>query len=133
MRFFPVPQRLRLDNGMEIYVVERPGQPSAEVQCHVRTGSIHEEEFLGCGLSHFLEHMLFQGCRDFSGNSVADFFNAAGGDINAYTSFDRTVYHATVPGDFAVEAVRALGSMVRYPDFPEERFAAERDVILRDL
>ena len=64
MRFFPEVCSGVFDNGMKLYVVERPGQPAVELQCHVRTCSIHEEENLGCGLSHFLENMLFQGCRN---------------------------------------------------------------------
>ena len=63
-------------------------------ECYIRTGSIHEGSFLGCGLSHFLEHMLFQGCKGYPGTAVADTLGKAGCSVNAYTSFDRTVYHA---------------------------------------
>ncbi len=132
MRFFPEVCSGVFDNGMKLYVVERPGQPAVELQCHVRTGSIHEEENLGCGLSHFLEHMLFQGCRNYPGTAVSDRIGALGGEINAYTGFDHTVYHAEVPAQFAVDALDVLSMMVRYPEFPEARFAAEREVILRE-
>ncbi len=121
-----------LENGMKLYVVERGDQPAVEIQCHVRTGSIHEEDNLGCGLSHFLEHMLFQGCRKYPGTAVSDRIGALGGEINAYTGLDRTVYHTEVPGRFAIDALDVLAMMVRYPEFPESRFSAELQVILRE-
>ncbi len=132
MRFFPEVFSGVFDNGLKLYVVERPGQPAAELQCHVRTGSIHEGEDLGCGLSHFLEHMLFQGCRNYPGTAVSDRIGELGGEINAYTGFEHTVYHAEVPAQFVTEALDVLAMMVRYPEFPEARFAGEREVILRE-
>ncbi len=121
-----------LDNGMKIYVVERPDQPAVELECHVRTGSIHEEADLGRGLSHFLEHMMFQGCRDYPGTAAADKLSSLGGDANAYTGFDRTVYHCELPCAHWGSGLDVLSKMVLYPDFPEERFVSERDVILRE-
>ena len=72
-----------LDNGFVCYFLHRPG-PAVELQVHVRTGSVHEGDFLGHGLSHFLEHMLFQGCRSYPGHAVADTVTRLGGDLNAY-------------------------------------------------
>lgn len=132
MKFLPQLATVTLENGLRIFVVERPEQPSVEIQFHVETGSIHEGADLGCGLSHFLEHMLFQGCRNYPGTAAADAVSALGGDMNAYTSFDQTVYHAEVPADQFEKAVDVLAMMVRYPEFPDARFAAEREVILRE-
>lgn len=120
-----------LENGMRIFVLPRPGTP-VEVECFIKTGSIHEGEFLGSGLSHFLEHMLFQGCRNYPGTAAADTIDRLGGSINAYTSFDHTACHAMIAGIHLETAIDVLASMVRSPEFPAERFAAERDVILRE-
>lgn len=119
------------ENGMRIFVLPRPGH-SVEVECFVKTGSIHEGRYLGSGLSHFLEHMLFQGCRNYPGTSAADTIDRLGGSVNAYTSFDHTAYHAQLAGIHLETAIDVLASMVRYPEFPAERFAAEREVILRE-
>ena len=132
MKYFADPKLLILDNGIEVYVVERPEQPSAEIFGCVRTGSIDEGAYLGYGLSHFVEHMLFQGCKDFPGTSAGDELGRLGGDANAYTSFDRTVYYVELPGKNVLDGLSILSRMIRYPEFPEERFAAERDVILRE-
>ena len=56
-------QILNFPNGLELVVLEDDSAPVASVQVWVRTGSIHEGEWLGAGLSHFLEHMLFKGTR----------------------------------------------------------------------
>lgn len=120
-----------LGNGMRIFVLPRPGSP-VEVECFVKTGSIHEGDSLGSGLSHFLEHMLFQGCRNYPGTAAADTIDRLGGSINAYTSFDHTAYHAHLAGIHLETAIDVLAAMVRHPEFPAERFAAEREVILRE-
>jgi zinc protease len=52
---------------------------------------------LGSGVSHFLEHMVFKGTRDYDAEELADTVQAAGGHWNAYTSFDRTVYFIDGP------------------------------------
>ena len=119
-------------NGLSLHVLPMPGSASLELQCAVRTGSIHEGEHLGCGLSHFLEHMLFQGCAGFPERSGTEKIERSGGSINAYTSYDRTVYYLTVP-EFQKElAVELLSAMVRSPELPEKRFCEEKDVILRE-
>ena len=80
-----------LDNGVRLCCFHRRGA-SVELQIHIATGSMNEKEYLGCGLSHFLEHMAFQGCAGFPERSIADEVNLLGGDLNAYTSYDRTCY-----------------------------------------
>ena len=131
MNFYSRTQVRRLDNGMEIYVLPRPGG-TVMAECYIRTGSIHEGSFLGCGLSHFLEHMLFQGCKGYPGTAVADTLGKAGCSVNAYTSFDRTVYHAKGGAEKLPLILEILSSMVRFPELPQARFNAEREVILRE-
>lgn len=125
-------RRFTYDNDFTLYVLERPESASVSVQAWVKTGSINEEEYLGCGLSHFLEHMLFQGCEGYSGQKCADTVNALGGYINAYTSYADTVYHIDVPGSGAETAIDILCSMLKSPEFPGEKFTSEKNVILRE-
>ncbi len=131
MKFYRDVVSRTLANGVRLFVLPQPGS-AVEVECFIKTGSIHEGEFLGCGLSHFLEHMLFQGCEGYPGTAAADFIDRLGGSMNAYTSYDHTAYHAHLAGRHLPEAVQILSAMIRTPEFPEERFAAERKVILRE-
>ena len=132
MKLFAETRSYTYPNGLALYVLPRPGSASLELQCAVRTGSIHEAEHLGCGLSHFLEHMLFQGCAGFPGRSGSEKIEKTGGAINAYTSYDRTVYYLRVPTEAKELAVELLSSMIRSPELPEKRFSEEKDVILRE-
>ena len=69
-------------------------------------GSIHEGKWLGAGLSHVLEHMLFKGTTTRPGSRIDQEVQEAGGYMNAYTSFDRTVYHIDVPNTGATHGDR---------------------------
>jgi hypothetical protein len=54
-------RRTVLDNGMVCLVKEDPSAPVVAVQIWVGSGAVHEQEFLGAGLSHYMEHMIFKG------------------------------------------------------------------------
>src|SRR5438034_2103839 len=85
-------QKWILPNGLTIIVQEDRSAPVASVQAWCATGSIYEDQHLGAGLSHILEHMLFKGTKTRSTNEIAQKIQDVGGYINAYTSFDRTVF-----------------------------------------
>ncbi len=86
----------KLDNGLTYYIYpnERSGE-KAEFYIVQRVGSILEEEHQR-GLAHFLEHMAFNGTKNFPGKSLITYLESNGvrfgADINAYTAFDQTVY-----------------------------------------
>ena len=121
----------RYKNGFTACVAPCSGIALQAELC-VKTGSIHESSRLGCGLSHFLEHMLFQGCRNYPQRSVSDTVSRLGGNMNAYTSFDRTDYHIFLPARHVDKAIDILTSMVRFPELPEEVCRSEKQVILRE-
>ena len=75
--------RHTLPNELTLILDPDPAAPVISVQAWVATGSIHEGEKLGTGLSHFLEHMVFKGTRDFSSEELARTVQAAGGHWNA--------------------------------------------------
>ena len=86
-----------LPNGLEVILQPDDSAPVVSVQAWCRTGSIHEGKWLGAGMSHVLEHMLFKGTSNRTGLEIDHSIQDAGGHMNAYTSFDRTVYHVTIP------------------------------------
>ena len=93
----PTAQRWTLPNGLTLIVQEDRSAPVASVQAWCGTGSVDEDAQLGAGLSHILEHMLFKGTKTRGANAIAQAVQDVGGYINAYTSFDRTVYWIDVP------------------------------------
>jgi zinc protease len=126
-------RRLVMDNGMIGLVREDRSAPVVSVQIWVGTGSIHEQEFLGAGLSHYLEHMIFKGTPTRPPGEITRQINNAGGHINAYTSHDRTVFHADLPADKWQVGVDVLSDAVMHANFPEEEWRREKDVIRREL
>ena len=131
MRFYSKTIRRAFDNGMTAYFLPRPGR-AVEVECYIRTGSVHEEEFLGRGVSHFLEHMLFQGCPGYPEQSAAEAVRGFGGSINACTSLEFTMVNANAPAEHLPEVIEIISAMVRSPELPEAKFELEKQVILRE-
>lgn len=122
-----------LPNGLTLILDPDPTAPVVSAQIWVETGSIHEDENLGAGISHFLEHMVFKGTRDYDADELADTVQAAGGHWNAYTSFDRTVYYIDGPADSLPVFLKCLTGLVFFPVIPESEFEKEKDVIRREI
>ncbi len=126
-------QVLDFPNGLELLVIEDASAPVASVQAWVRTGSIHEGEWLGAGLSHFLEHMLFKGTSTRGPQEFARGIQERGGYINAYTSFEQTVYWIDIPADNVGHAVELLSDAVLDSALPEAEVGKEQEVIRREF
>ncbi|MBR90987.1 MAG: hypothetical protein CMO66_06960 [Verrucomicrobiales bacterium] len=131
---FPGNTRLvTLDNGLTVIVREDNSAPVVSAQAWAMTGSIHEGEWLGAGLSHILEHMLFKGTKTRGVGRIDQEVQAAGGYMNAYTSFDRTVYYIDAPNTSAETAVDILCDIMQHATLPEDELAKELDVIRREI
>jgi zinc protease len=122
-----------LDNGLTIIVREDHSAPVVSAQAWAMTGSIHEGRWLGAGLSHVLEHMLFKGTTTRPGSRIDQEVQEAGGYMNAYTSFDRTVYHIDVPNTGTRVAVDILCDIMQHATLPDDDLAKELDVIRREM
>ena len=120
-------------NGLILLVQEDRSAPVASVQAWVGTGSIHEGKHLGAGMSHLLEHMLFKGTQTRSTNAIAQSIQDEGGYINAYTSFDRTVYWIDVPKAGAATAIDVLADACMNSTLPVDEFVKEQEVIRREF
>lgn len=122
-----------LPNGLVILVEEDHSSPVASVQVWCETGSITEDKWLGAGLSHILEHMLFKGTATRQPNEIAQAVQNAGGYINAYTSFDRTVYWIDTPSKGVTTALDILSDAVMNSTLPPEEYVKEQEVIRREF
>ena len=122
-----------LGNGLELLVHEDWSAPVASIQAWVQTGSIHEGQHLGSGISHLLEHMLFKGTEKRSGGALAQQIQDIGGYVNAYTSFDRTVYWVDLPSKGVPVVLDLISDAVFHSTLPPEEFAKEQEVIRREF
>ena len=115
-----------MPDGLTVIVQEDHTAPVASVQAWCATGSIDEDERLGAGLSHILEHMLFKGTKTQSSNAIAQKIQDVGGYINAYTSFDRTVFWIDVPKDGVSTALTVLSDAMMNSTLPPADTARNR-------
>ncbi len=122
-----------LDNGLTVIVREDHSAPVVSAQAWCAAGSVHEGRWLGAGLSHVLEHMLFKGTTTRPGSRIDQEVQEAGGYMNAYTSFDRTVYHIDVPNTGATTAIDILCDIMQNAALPPDELAKEMDVIRREM
>jgi zinc protease len=129
----PDVQLVTLENGLTLIIREDHSAPVVSAQAWCNTGSISEGKWLGAGLSHVLEHMLFKGTTTRPGSRIDQEVQQAGGYMNAYTSFDRTVYHINVPDTGAVVAIDILCDIMQNASLPAEELDKELDVIRREM
>ncbi len=120
-------------NGLTTLVSPQHAFPLVSIQFWVQTGSVHEGAHLGAGLSHLVEHMVFKGTEEYSGRQLNERVPALGGQWNAYTSTDRTVYYIDGPAEHWREFLHLLTQLVFHPTFPEDEFACECETIRREM
>lgn len=87
---------MTLVNGLKVIVCEKPDNDFVEFEVWYRAGSKDEKPGIR-GMAHLFEHMMFRGTVKYPGKSVFDNVDKVGGQLNAYTTYDRTVYHEYVP------------------------------------
>lgn len=130
---YPNADVFTLPNGLTLIVEEDHSAPVASVQAWVQTGAIHEGRWMGAGISHLLEHMLFKGTERRGASAFAQAVQDQGGYINAYTSFDRTVYWIDTPVVGVNTALELLSDALQNSTIPADEFVKECEVIRREF
>ncbi len=125
-------RRTVLPSGLRIVTEQMAGTRSASVGVWVNVGSRDETPALH-GCSHFLEHLLFKGTPERSAMEISVALDAVGGEFNAFTSKEYTVFHARVLDEDLATAVDVLGDMVTASTIAAADVEAERDVILDEI
>jgi len=128
-----------LENGLHYYVrSNKKPAGRAELRLIIRAGSVLEDDDQR-GLAHFLEHMLFNGTEKYPANELIDVLESFGmefgPDINAYTSFDQTVYQLSVSSDDETQFSQGLDVLEEWAfkaSLTEEEFEKERGVVLEE-
>jgi zinc protease len=127
------------DNGLTYYIREnQKPENRAQFWLVVNAGSILEDKDQ-LGLAHFTEHMAFNGTKNFAKHEIVDYLESIGmqfgPEINAYTSFDETVYMLQVPTDsipLVETAFQILEDWARYISFEKEEVEKERGVVIEE-
>lgn len=125
-------QKRVLPNGLTV-VVERFGHyPSVTAGVWVKMGSRHEPKTL-CGVSHFIEHLLFKGTPTRAYMDIYKAYDRMGGVLDAFTSREIMGFYFRVQKAHFPEAFEVLSDMLAHPIFPPEEVERERGVILEEI
>lgn len=126
------PIQYTLENGMK--VILQPSTTAPVVACNVwvGVGSADEEDY-EAGLAHVHEHMLFKGTEKRGVGDIARDVEAAGGHINAFTSFDQTCYYVVLSSRFFENSLDILSDAIRNSSFDADELARELEVIQEEI
>ncbi len=122
----------KLDNGATAIVKERDDTEAVAVQVWFAIGSIYEND-KERGISHFLEHMLFNGTKHTKPGEIEQEIEKKGGSINAATSYDFTYYHIEIASPFWETALQYLYWMTTEPTLSDEMVEKEKPIVLEEL
>ncbi|GAB6072600.1 pitrilysin family protein [Venenivibrio stagnispumantis] len=122
----------KLPNGVKAIIKERPDTKAVAVQVWFGVGSIYEND-QERGLSHFLEHMLFNGTKYTKPGEIEFEIEKKGGHINAATSFDFTYYHIEIADIFWKTALKYLYYMTTAPSLSDDMVKKEKPIVLEEL
>lgn len=121
---------LVLSNGLKIAYEKMPYARSVSAGVWVLSGSRRER--IG-GMSHFIEHMLFKGTKTKTAREIAETMDSTGGQLNAYTTREYTVYYSVTVADKIKASLELLSDMVKNSVFRESDIELEKNVVTEEI
>ena len=127
-------QSFLLSNGLKVIVKKDSSSPLVALQLWVEAGAA-DERAEEAGLAHLLEHVLFRGSSERGTGKLAGEVENLGGQINGFTSRDRTVYHMVLPATHARDGLRLMAQMMQLPsrgEMSDQQLQKEIQVVLEE-
>src|SRR5438105_261532 len=121
-----------LSNGLQVVLLEDHSAPVVALQTWVRFGSA-DEDLDVAGIAHVFEHMLFKGTTRFPHGEIAALIEGAGGTVNAWTSYDETVYHVTISSRFWETGFDVLSDAILHSLFNPTDLKHEKEVVYEEF
>lgn len=121
-------QRQKLGNGLEIVGAEDHSRPVVNLQVWYHVGA-KDEKPGRTGFAHLFEHMMFRGSKNVGPEEHMRYVREAGGEVNAYTGFDTTVYWETFPPNYVERMIWLEADRMASLQISEENFKKEREVV----
>ena len=119
------------ENGLKCLYIKRNTE-IVSINIAIKVGAMYEN-LKEKGISHFIEHMLFKGTKNRTNEILNEELESMGGDYNAYTDYDSTVYTVSCLKEEVEKAIMLLSDMIINSNFPEEELEKERSVILSEM
>lgn len=124
--------KYKLKNGLTVLLSPVHHAPVISFNVGVKVGSLWESEDEG-GLSHVLEHMVFKGTKSFKPGEIASKVEACGGELNAFTSYDQTVYYINLASRHAKIGLKLIKEMVLDATIDQEELSKELEVVIEEM
>ncbi|MBW6410064.1 M16 family metallopeptidase [Clostridium weizhouense] len=124
-------KRHKLSNGLEVITINKDTQ-IASINIGIKVGALYES-LEQKGISHFVEHCLFKGTNNRDDEKLNEDLEALGGEYNAYTDYDATVYTISCLIEELNNGISILSDMVINSKFEESELEKERGVILAEI
>ena len=121
-----------LDNGLKVLTEQLPGSVSASIGVWISSGSRDEDPSI-CGVSHFIEHMIFKGTKQRSALDIAKAFDRMGGFSNAFTSKETTCFYAKVLDKHVDQVLELFADILQNSTFSPEEVQRERQVVMQEI
>ena len=125
-------RRTEFDSGLRVVTESLPELRSVTLGAWVGSGA-RDEAPEQWGASHFLEHLLFKGTETRSAREIAESIESVGGEMNAFTTHEQTVFYVRVPDTQLDTAFAVLGDVLWDPAFRPADVESERQVILEEI
>jgi len=122
-----------LDNGITVIIKEDGSSPLVALKVLVGVGSANEQEFMGSGISHLVEHMLFKGTATRRVGDIEKEIKSYGGTINAFTTHDYSGYQIVVPTPHASKCLAILKDVLFNSSLDKKELEKEKQVILKEI
>jgi predicted Zn-dependent peptidase len=123
---------MKHNNGLTSILINDKNSLIASIIVFVRVGSVNEKPSQA-GLSHFIEHLMFKGSKNYPGDSFSKNVENFGGEINAATSREFTMYYINIQKNFVEESLKMLADTIENPLFPKEEIDKERKVVIEEI
>ncbi len=122
-----------LENGLQAVWEEDHRQPLVAIEARIKGGLRGEGPYVGTGITHFIEHMLFKGTPTRAVGSIDQEVRRYGGSINAFTSMDTTGISLFVEAKYLKEGLDLVADIVQHALFDQAEFEKERSVIISEI
>lgn len=119
------------ENGL-LYAVKRSGASVAYCALSIRCGTRNEEGYHS-GIAHFVEHTIFKGTSRRSAAVINNYLDKLGGELNAFTTKEEIVFHATILKEDLKKATDLLFELATCPTFPENEINVEKGVVIDEI
>lgn len=122
----------RTESGLQ-YAIRKSGNAVGYCALGIKCGTRDEDPQWSSGIAHFAEHTIFKGTDSKSARTINSYLDALGGELNAYTTKEEIVLHATVLKEDLSKAASLLFELAVHPTFPEDEIAVERGVVIDEI